>query len=95
VFIVGSRNGDSIRDPDEKLSSITRGRTRYDAHILENGLPPPVNVSEAISDLPAINSGEGYELIEYDPKWIVSDYQRLMRDMISLNEFFTKRTEQG
>jgi len=95
VFIVANRIGNPIRDPDIRLSSIVRGRTRYDAHVCDDGLPPPVTVSEAISDLPTIVSGEGHELVEYDSEWFNSDYQRLMRGVISLKDFFAKRTEQG
>ncbi len=95
VFIVANRNGTFIKDPDVRLSSIVRGKTRYDAHISGDGLPPPVTVSEAISDLPAIASGEGHEVVEYVTEWLNSDYQRLMRGMISFKDFFGKRTEQG
>jgi DNA (cytosine-5)-methyltransferase 1 len=93
VFIVANRIGISIRDPDVRLSSIARGKTRYDAHIDVDGLPPPVTVSEAISDLPVITSGEGHDVVEYETKWLNSDYQRLMRGMISFKDFFGKRTE--
>lgn len=95
VFIVANRIGSPIRNPAVRLSSIARGRTRYDAHIDEDGLPPPVTVSEAISDLPAIASGKGHEVVEYEKEWLNSDYQRLMRGMVSLKDFFAKRTEQG
>ncbi len=93
VFIVANQIGNPIRDPDVRLSSIARGKTRYDAHIDEDGLPPPVTVSEAISDLPVIASGEGHEVVEYKNEWLTSDYQRLMRGMISFKDFFGKRTE--
>ena len=95
VFILANRNDIPIDDPEVRLAPIARGKTRYDAHIENNGFPDPVTVSEAISDLPAISSGEGNDIDEYDTSWISSDYQRLMRGMISLNDFFLKRTEQG
>jgi hypothetical protein len=52
-----------------------------------------VSVSEAISDLPTIASGGGEDLIEYDSKWIETDYQKLMREMLSFEDFYLKRTE--
>jgi DNA (cytosine-5)-methyltransferase 1 len=93
VFIVGNRNEDQLEEPDVKLAAIARGKTRYDAHVENNGLPAPVNVSEAISDIPPIDSGEGVDVCEYDPEWITSDYQRLMRGMITQDDFFSKRTK--
>ncbi|TFH04187.1 MAG: DNA (cytosine-5-)-methyltransferase [Candidatus Thorarchaeota archaeon] len=93
VFIVASRFDTPISTPDVRLSPIVRGKTRYDAHIENKGLPAPVTVSEAISDLPVISSGEGHDVIKYDPEWTIFDYQRLMRGMISFKEFFSKRTK--
>jgi len=93
VFIVANRNDIPIDDPEVKLAPIARGKTRNDAHIEDNGLAAPVIVSEAISDLPAISSGEGLDVGEYDPEWTTSDYQRLMRGTISLEDFFSKRTK--
>jgi len=95
VFIVANRYGNPINPPDAKLSPIARGKTRYDAHVENNGLAAPVKVSEAISDLPVISSGEGCDVIKYDSEWTISDYQRLMRGFISLNDFFSKRAKQG
>ncbi|TFG98480.1 DNA cytosine methyltransferase [Candidatus Thorarchaeota archaeon] len=91
VFIVANRNNVPINVPEPRLSRIARGKTRYDAYIEKIELPAPVTVSEAISDLPTISSGEGEEIIKYDPEWINSNYQRLMRGMISLDQFFSKR----
>ncbi|MHA1633403.1 MAG: DNA (cytosine-5-)-methyltransferase [Candidatus Thorarchaeota archaeon] len=93
VFIFGNRNGVPIEEPVVRLAPIVRGKTRYDSHIEENGLPPPVTVAEAISDLPAISSGKGQDVSKYNQEWIDSDYQRLMRGIISLDEFFSKRTK--
>ncbi|MGY5860390.1 MAG: DNA (cytosine-5-)-methyltransferase [Candidatus Thorarchaeota archaeon] len=95
VFILGNRNGHSIEEPEVRLAPIVRGKTRYDAYVGNNELPPPVTVSEAILDLPVISSGKGQEVSKYNQGWIDSDYQRLMRGMISLNEFFSKRVKQG
>ncbi len=93
IFIVANRNDIPIDDPDVKLAPIARGKTRYDAHIENNGLPVPVTVSEAISDLPAISSGKGSDVSEYNQEWITSNYQRLMRGIISLDDFISMRTK--
>ena len=93
VFIIGNRNDIPINEPEVRLAPIARGKTRYDAHIENNELPAPVTVSEAISDLPAISSGEGLDVSEYDPEWTMSNYQRLMRGTITLESFFSKRTK--
>lgn len=91
VFIVANRNKISINNPRPMLARIARGKTRHDAYIEKIELPHPVTVSEAISDLPAISAGEGDEVIKYHLDWIDSNYQRLMRDMLSLDDFFSKR----
>lgn len=95
VFILGNRNGLSIEEPEARLASIVRGKTRNDAYVENKGLPPPVTVSEAILDLPTISAGEGQDVSAYNLEWIDSDYQRLMRGMSTLDEFFSKRTKQG
>ena len=93
VFILGNRGGEPIEKPEVQLASIVRGKRRYDSYVEANDLPPPVSVSEAISDMPPLESGEGQDVIEYSQEWILSDYQRLMRGLISLDEFLDKRTE--
>jgi DNA (cytosine-5)-methyltransferase 1 len=93
VFIVGTRNNVHIDEPTMQLSPVLRGKTRAGSYIDEDGFPPPVSVSEAISDLPPLSSGEGQEISRYDEDWIDTDYQRLVRGIISPDEFFSKRTK--
>jgi len=93
VFIIGNRCGDPIEEPEVRLASIIRGKTRQDSYVEENGMHSPVSVSEAMSDLPPLGAGDGQDVVEYSHDWIISDYQRLMRGVITLNEFFRKRTE--
>ena len=95
VFVIGQRNGNHAEPPTGLLAPIIRGKTRSDTKLGTKDLPPPVSVSEAISDLPLITSGGGSDVIEYNRKWIKSDYQRLMRESLSLDDFIIKRTEQG
>ena len=95
VFVVGQRDGDCKAAPAGVLAPIVRGRTRDDVKLGAKDLPSPVSVSEAISDLPLIVSGGGEDLIEYDVNWTTTDYQRLMRESLSFDDFITKRAEQG
>jgi DNA (cytosine-5)-methyltransferase 1 len=95
VFVVGQRNGVYIETPTGICAPILRGKTRADTKVGSEDLPPPVSVSEAISDLPAISSGGGEDLIEYDWNWTESDYQKLMRNSLTFDDFALKRTEQG
>ncbi|TFG31225.1 DNA (cytosine-5-)-methyltransferase [Candidatus Thorarchaeota archaeon] len=91
IFIIANRNGHMINEPIGSLSSIVRGNKRHDTHPEMNGLPPPVTVQEAISDIPPIPSGGGTDIIDYDLSWTSTGYQQLMRGVISSDEFFANR----
>jgi DNA (cytosine-5)-methyltransferase 1 len=93
IFIVGNRSGDTYERPTAQLSAITLGRKRENAQIESNGLPSPISVSEAISDLPEIESGGGRDAVEYDLGQLNSDYQRYMRGQITVESLLSKRTE--
>jgi len=95
VFVLSKRNGESVSSPQGVLAQIVRGKTRKDARPGSEDIPPPVSVSEALSDLPLLSSGEGNDRIEYDSKWTETDYQRMMRGHMNLSEFVLKRAEQG
>ena len=95
IFVVGRKDVSLTTSPNGFFSPLVRGKTRADVSLETTSLPPPVSVSEAISDLPSIASGEGEDLIEYFESWINSDYQRLMRGLLSFDDFISKRTEQG
>ena len=93
VFVVANRNDEPLSVPIGILAPIVRGKTRKDSRPETKDLPPPVNVSEAVSDLPSLSSGEGEDRIEYFPSWTKTDYQRLMRGRLQLKEFISKRAE--
>jgi len=93
IFILGSRSGDLIETPEELFSEVVQGRTRKHIKKEHDGLPPPISVSEAISDLPEIPSGGGIDTTEYDYSWMKSDYQKYMRGLISLEDLLSKRTK--
>jgi DNA (cytosine-5)-methyltransferase 1 len=95
VFVVANRNDEPLSIPKGVLAPIVRGKTRKDSRPGTEDLPPPVNVSEAISDLPSLSSGEGEDRIEYIPSWTKTDYQRFMRGSLQLKEFISKRAEEG
>jgi DNA (cytosine-5)-methyltransferase 1 len=95
VFVIGRRNGNETEPPTGLLAPLLRGKTRADTRLGSEDVPPPVSVSEAISDLPPITSGGGEDLIHYNRNWTETDYQNLMRETLTLEEFIIKRTEQG
>ena len=95
LFVIGQKEGSITAPPKKLLASLVRGRTRDSISLATEKIPPPVNVLEAISDLPTILSGSGEDMIEYQSEWTKTDYQRLMRDSISFDYFIAKRTKQG
>jgi DNA (cytosine-5)-methyltransferase 1 len=95
VFVVGRKDGSTTTSPSGLFSPLVRGKTRANVSLGTKNIPPPVSVSEAISDLPSIVSGGGEDMIEYSESWTDSDYQRHMRGSLSFDDFITKRTEQG
>lgn len=95
IFIIGRRNGDFTESPPGLLSHIARGKTRTEVRLGSEDLPPPVNVTEAISDLPPLVSSGGEDLMEYSNEWTETDYQQFMRCSLSFDDFISKRTEQG
>ncbi|MFW9815406.1 MAG: DNA (cytosine-5-)-methyltransferase [Candidatus Thorarchaeota archaeon] len=95
LFVLGTRSNEFITIPRGILSPIKRGKTRKDVKPTSANLPPPVSVYEAISDLPPLTRNLGSDSVIYNPKWIKTDYQRLMRGLIDRSEFIEKRSEQG
>ena len=93
LFVVANRTDDPLSVPKGVLAPIVRGKTRRDSRPGTNNLPPPVSVSEAVSDLPSLSSGEGKDRMEYNPRWTKTDYQRLLRGHFRLDDFISKRAE--
>ncbi len=95
VFIIGVRSESRLTKPTGYLSPIIRGKTRNDLKLRTKDLPLAVNVAETISDLPPIMSGGGDNVMDYDLTWTQTDYQKVMRELLTFEEFIRKRTKQG
>ncbi|MCK5302081.1 MAG: DNA cytosine methyltransferase, partial [Candidatus Thorarchaeota archaeon] len=91
LVVLASRTGKKLKLPLPSFSPVTRGRRREDVRLTSATHPPPINVSEAISDLPIIPSGGGSAERNYDDCWLSSDYQRLSRGLLKMDEFLRKR----
>lgn len=82
IFIVGNRNGDSIGPPETHFYAIKAGKSYF---VSEHQLKP-ICVKDALSDLPLLSPGDGAHESMYDPSWISSSYQQLMRGLISYEQ---------
>ncbi|MGQ4911097.1 MAG: DNA (cytosine-5-)-methyltransferase [Candidatus Thorarchaeota archaeon] len=95
VFVVGTRNGHEVPVPSGWFSKVSVSRARGTVRFESPELPRPVSVSEAISDLPELAGGLGDEVLEYRPRMALTPYQRMMRGLMSYEQFVKKRAEQG
>ncbi|TFG30920.1 DNA cytosine methyltransferase [Candidatus Thorarchaeota archaeon] len=93
VFIIANTDGYHFSKPTGLLAPVMQGRKKHESDLRKIEQPPPISVNEAISDMPPISSGQGDDVIDYDASWIETDYQRLMRGIISVDEFFKNRAE--
>lgn len=87
VFVYATLNDHPLPLPSLLFSS-GGGQYRFTSEGDTMVLPPPVTVGDAISDLPPIVQGGGKEVMEYDTKWIASDYQRWLRGQIDTDSMF-------
>ena len=95
IFIVANRDDDSVPYPVPMFRRIFRGKYRDDIRTEDSELHFPVTVSDTISDLPTLRMGAGEDAINYDPSWIRSEYQRLMRGHISFKDFIASQGKKG
>lgn len=79
VFILGSLDGKPIQFPKPLFSDKIEG------------LPMPITVDEAMSDLPNLEIGGGLEEMTPYNQELPSAYQKFMRGMIDFNEFLEQR----
>lgn len=86
VFTFGYWKGEEVHFPPEPMFA-EKDRERVICGELVT-LPKVVTVSDAISDLPALEPGEGTEVTDYDESWIKSDYQRWARGYLSFENFY-------
>jgi DNA (cytosine-5)-methyltransferase 1 len=91
LVVLANRTSRNLEVPHPSFSPVTRGRRREDVRVTSAAYPPAINVSEAISDLPMIPSGGGFEECNYENCWLNSDYQRLSRGLLKMDEFLRKR----
>jgi len=91
LVVLANRTGRNLKSPLPSFSPVTRGRRRGDVKVTSAAYPPAINVSEAISDLPMISSGGGSEECNYENCWLSSDYQRLLRGLLKMDEFLRRR----
>ena len=93
VFILASRLGEDFMPPPPYFYSIERGR-RHSETLRQDELASPINVEEAILDLPPIASGGGEHISSYEPTGYQSAYQSLMRGQITWSNFIEERAQQ-
>ncbi|MFX0046246.1 MAG: DNA (cytosine-5-)-methyltransferase [Candidatus Hermodarchaeota archaeon] len=91
VFILGSREDADSAVPAPLFMPTPRGSRKVNHGISDGPLPSAITVDEAISDLPALVSGEGEHLSVYDPSSCTHAYQSLMRNALSWKEFVRMR----
>jgi DNA (cytosine-5)-methyltransferase 1 len=91
LFLFASRDGTQLEEPEPVFATAKSSRRRQEPLHGQNRLPPPVTVQEAIGDLPEIRSGGGSPVIRYRSSWTSSDYQCLMRGLISYEQFVLRR----
>lgn len=73
IFIIGSKNGIVIKQPEPLFSADTN-------------LPNPITVEDAIYDLPVLGLADGDYCVEYNSN-PQSPYQKLMNGLIDFDEF--------
>ena len=81
IFIIGSKNGVVIKQPNPFFSTDTN-------------LPNPITVEEAIYDLPTLGLSDGDYCVEYNSN-PQSPYQKLMNGLINFNEFINLMSNKG
>jgi DNA (cytosine-5)-methyltransferase 1 len=94
IFIVGSSTARSRPPkPTPSFSAVKTGGRRSHPEYEQPSLAQPVSVSEAISDLPPLVSGEGQEVFEQVAREPESEYQEAMRGLRSVRSFLEARAD--
>jgi DNA (cytosine-5)-methyltransferase 1 len=91
VFILANRDGNTIEPPSPTFSKLVRGvPTKSTKDLLF-----PISVSDAISDLPPLEPAEGHHIGKYEPSWMKSHYQKLLRSHITYDEFLAYQSKES
>lgn len=90
VFIVACRSGDVLGPPKPLFNETHRGSSSPDTDARS-----PVNVGDAIDDLPGLDPGGGCHESPYIASWARTPYQNLMRGLITLSQFVKRQSGQG
>ncbi|MFQ5833085.1 MAG: DNA (cytosine-5-)-methyltransferase [Candidatus Thorarchaeota archaeon] len=91
VFILGSRCSEDFVIPRPLFLHTPRSIGKRQNERGSSELPYPITVSEAISDLPELEQGEGSEVGAHDEEMCKHSYQAYMRGQISWREHLIRR----
>lgn len=94
IFILASTNKEITSAPPSIFSRLMRGKHRNEIRS-DPAMPFPVTVGDAISDMPELVAGSGKDEMQYKRQWIRSDYQKMMRSLVSISSFLESQSKKG
>jgi DNA (cytosine-5)-methyltransferase 1 len=88
VFIFASLSKQDIELPEPIFSAFGEDQVTFQKNGNYTLLPSPLTVHDAISELPEIAQGGGNDVMDYDPNWPKSNYQKWLRGQMSISEMY-------